>query len=216
MRIIGITGKKGHGKSSLAGEIRTELASRSRRAKVFSFATRLKEAARISFGLSNEQINGTLGQKEEIDPRWGMSPRTILQLFGTEVARTIDSNVWVKAVDRDIQRWLADMSTYDMGTAIAIIDDVRYKNEAEYVGMHGILARVVRPSFGTGHGEEHTSETEQDGLSPSIIVMNDGTLLDLWNSASWIFDPPDVPPDYERITYTCSSGEYEVTYTMED
>ena len=62
--------------------------------KRLSFAGPLKESCRLIFQLSDEQVYGS--EKEVHDPRWDMTPRKILQLFGTEVGRQIDESVWIK------------------------------------------------------------------------------------------------------------------------
>ena len=47
-----------------------------------------------------------------------------------------------------------------------------------------VHVRIIRPNFDNGLTEEqknHPSETALDGYRPDILVVNDGTLNDLYN-----------------------------------
>ena len=178
MRIlIGIIGKKGHGKDALATAIDN---ATDRKVVKLAFAKVLKEAAGLIFALSEEQLHGD--QKEVLDPRWGKTPRELMQLFGTEVGRAIDAQVWVKSVELQAARiWEADP------TAIIIVTDVRFKNEADFVlRSRGLLVRIARPEGQAGRFGDHASEQEQEGIPAHVRVENDGTLAQLDLAGRWV------------------------------
>lgn len=175
--IIGLIGKKGHGKNALADAI--ELASKREVVQV-AFAGALKEAARIIFRLDDEQLHGR--RKEEVDPRWNKTPREILQLLGTEVGRSIDREVWIKSV-----RAQAEAAWTQNPGAIVVVTDVRFENEAEFIlAMRGLLVRVSMPEKQAGLFEAHASEIEQEGIIVHAKVENDGTLAQLDSAGRWV------------------------------
>ena len=68
-----------------------------------------------------------------------VTPRTILQTFGTEIGRKLfNVNIWINAAERII------MSEIEKGN-IVLLDDVRYQNEVELVKKYGFLVHVIRP-----------------------------------------------------------------------
>lgn len=121
-----------------------------------SFAGPLKEACKNIFCLSDSQVYGA--DKETYDPRWDKTPRQILQLFGTEVGRQIDDQVWIK----NMQLRLASAE-------MAVIDDLRFPNEAQAVkDSGGIVVGIQRPGL---IADDHPSELE--------LVENWGTMVDI-------------------------------------
>lgn len=164
--IIGLLGPAGAGKSSVAKYL-----AEKRGAQTYSLARPLKEIARRALQFSEEQLYGTQAQKEAIDPRYGFSCRTFLQKLGTEGCRAVlGDDVWTRACLRQI--------TID-GPAIAVIDDVRFVNEADAIhrfrgtpdgDLSGFVWRLSPPedheaqmrasgAGGSGPGA-HASETE--------------------------------------------------------
>lgn len=150
-----------------------------------SFAYSLKQGAKIIFSLSEDQMELT---KEIPDDFWGMSPRQILQLMGTEAMRTVFSgDIWVKTLQRRIQQH---------PTRNHAISDVRFKNEAEAIkAMGGIVIRIDRDKSGTT--SKHSSETELDTYDKwDELLDNNGdfnhlfTQLDLIVSKYILSEPP--------------------------
>lgn len=179
--IIGIVGRKRHGKDTVGAYLEDDHGFH-----VTAFALPLKRACRDIFGLSAEQVYGD--QKEEVDPRWKLTPRFILQKFGTEVGRAIHPQTWIKA-------------TLDRAEGDVAITDVRFVNEAAAIrDRGGYLIKVIRPSKMTRaqllHAQvaqwsslaaralawwqgEHPSEAEVDLIEADYTIINDGTLSDL-------------------------------------
>lgn len=154
-RIIGLSGKKRNGKDSAAKFLSSAGYVR------YAFADKLKAAAKVIFGFSEEQVNGDL--KEVIDPRWGESPRVVLQKFGTECMRHgYADDVWVRALEAELR---------DVKSLVAITD-VRFPNEAEMVrALGGEVWRIVRPGFQeTGN---HASEVALDSYTFDRVLVAD-------------------------------------------
>ncbi len=159
--LIGIGYRKGAGKDTVGAMLVKHYGF-----DRLAFADPLKEAARTIFGFSQEQLHGTVAQKETRDPFWGFSPRHALQQLGTEVARNIHPQVWVKAVERQVR---ANPSKH------FVITDMRFKNELTAVhNMGGRSLRITRP--GLPGGDLHASELELEGAAFDHTIVNDDTL----------------------------------------
>ena len=78
-KLIGILGRKRSGKDT-AGNYVVENYGYDR----YAFADPIKDILKTMFDFSDEQLNNN---KEKIDKRWNVSPRTILQKFGTDICR---------------------------------------------------------------------------------------------------------------------------------
>lgn len=103
----------------------------------------------------------------------------LLQNYGTEYARSQDADYWIKALDKKIQ---ADLPK------IAVITDVRFPNEAEYIKQNGgYLIEVRRLNadgsqfLDTGRDPNHPSETSLDNYEgyDFTIEVKDGDLANL-------------------------------------
>ncbi len=116
MRVIGLLGAAGSGKS-VASEYLVEKYG----AKLYTFARPLKEIIRLAFDLTENQVYGTQKQKETVDPRYGVSPRWLMQRIGTEGVRNVmGSDFWWEYCMGQI---LTD------NPELAVIDDFRFQNE---------------------------------------------------------------------------------------
>ena len=148
--IIGLCGRKGCGKSTVA-----DLIVKNFKFSKASFATPIKDML-MAMGLTEEEIWDPELKEKKIE-RFGKSPREMLQLLGTEFGRElIADDVWVRALEHRIKD--ADR---------VIIDDVRFPNEAEMIrGNGGVIVRVVRAGQEMGMVDTHVSE---QGLDAELV-----------------------------------------------
>lgn len=105
------------------------------------------------------------------------------QLLGTEVGRNIDPQVWVKNME------LRTKEYRDLGMGI-VIDDARFDNEAEWVRENGgKVIHLSRPSDedGTEH-TEHASEAGVEKFSADIVLVNNGSIVDLHNTLDHVME----------------------------
>lgn len=183
--IIGISGKKRHGKDEIATALAAHGVNR------IAFADELKRFVMEIWDLSFEQLYGTDAFKESIDERWGLSPRTIMQQFGTQTGRKIHDQTWVRRAMDNIQRahrgeavLLPDFHlrkfrlTHISDPTRWSIPDCRFPGEATSIrAKGGVVIKVVRPSVVSD--DTHESETEVDKVEEDYLIVNDGTLDDL-------------------------------------
>lgn len=151
--IVGIAGKMGSGKDTLASKLIGF--------KVMRFADALKEAACLIFGWRREMLED-LCFKMSVDLFWGEAPRALLQRLGTEAMRHgIRRDVWIKVLERRILN--------ESSRRIAVTD-VRFLNEAQAIcDWGGYMVKVERPEFAvpnaTAAHTQHASEVEMDGYT---------------------------------------------------
>ena len=174
--LIGIIGKKRSGKDTSGDYL-----VKNRNFTKYSFANPLKRGAMEMFGFTEDQVFGDA--KDIIDPVWGVTPRLVLQVLGTELFqfdlqrhipefKTIGRGFWVKR----FKQWYANNKNLDV-----VICDVRFQHEADSIlEMGGQVWKVQRP--GLVFEDEHASEMEMDKIQGvTHIIQNDGTLDDLYN-----------------------------------
>lgn len=154
-RIIGLTGKKFAGK----GEVAKILSSYT----VLSFATPLRKML-LTMGVTQAEM----AEKESIIPRFGASPRRLLQTLGTDWGRDmISPHLWVN-IAREIAEW-----KLDHGQCV-VFDDVRFDDEAEMIiALGGEIWRIHR-----GHGtvDSHASEHGVDDSYLAAVIYNSSTI----------------------------------------
>ena len=164
--LIGITGQKFSGKSTVANMLSGELGY-----PIVSFADKLKDVTCALSGCTREQLEDYDFKENQLVPIY-MRPycgntknptyRAFLQHFGSEVMRGINDNIWI------------DSTLLNCGNN-AIISDCRFPNEAKAIrDAGGIIVKIVRD--GVTSNDTHQSETQIGNIAGNIIVFNDGSL----------------------------------------
>jgi hypothetical protein len=166
--LLGLTGKAGSGKDSVGLVLREE-----HEFSRLAFADPLKEVCAALFGISLDRFH-IPSLKEKRVPAWGLSPRQMLQVVGTDmVRRYLGNDFWIKRMRYDLEGWLG----YDN----IVITDVRFEDEAAFVrSLGGIVVHVKRPGAGLdGEAGAHVSEAGVMFNAADLILSNDGSLEDL-------------------------------------
>ena len=158
-RIIGIAGPAGSGKDTVAKAIRDELGHE--KTVRIAFADTLKEAVKLIYRFSDKQVYGD--KKEDEDKYWDVTPRHVLQQMGTEVARTLDPDIWIKS----FHLRLMEPGYGQDNRILTIIPDVRYSNEATWIRKHGVL----------WHIQGRVSHIENDHASEKFIEVSKRDLI---------------------------------------
>ena len=202
--IIGICGFIGSGKDTIADylvnfhEFRRE-----------SFASTLKDACASVFGWDRTMLEGRTKAarewREQVDPWWSerldiphLTPRWILQYWGTEVCRKgFHDDIWIASLENKLR------NSQDS----VVISDCRFPNEiASIRNAGGKIVWVQRgdlPEWYTtaiqanqGHNwavmdlkmrKIHASETSWVGTSFDYVIDNNGSIDQLYQQIQSLF-----------------------------
>jgi hypothetical protein len=143
-----------------------------------------KAAIQDWFDFSDDQMNNTRA-KEKIDPRWGISPRKLMQLFGTDLMKTClgnlapeyalvtGNNLWAKI----FKEWYLKQPDGKY-----VVCDWRFPEEREIFGnLEGITTvRVINNRVVSS--DTHISEQHIMKMSVNFEITNNGTLEEFYKN----------------------------------
>ena len=169
--IIGCCGFQGSGKDTIADYLQNIYGF-----KRDSFAATLKDAVAAVFLWDRELLEGRTTEsrawREQVDAWWAnrlnmpnLTPRLVLQLWGTEVARkAFHDDTWIASLENKLARAHNDI----------VITDVRFPNEIRAVkDAGGIVIRVVRgpePAWYDIAERANNGDVEAGRLLPKFAI----------------------------------------------
>ncbi len=157
MLIVGIVGGKGAGKNTAANHLAKVYG-----AAVYAIADELKELLRNVFKLSEAQLHGTQLEKETIDPRWGLSPRQLMERQG-DALRLVYGDMF--QIDRLLTQIVCNESR------LAVISDIRYEHEAMRIQDQGLLWRLHYAPGLEQWSSIHSSEAQWQRPEVDLEIM---------------------------------------------
>ena len=201
--IIGICGFIGSGKDTAADYLVNVHGFRRE-----SFANSLKDAVAQVFGWDRTMLEGRTAHsrewRDQVDTWWaerlgipGLTPRWVLQQWGTEVCRrSFHDDIWIASLENKLRTSRDDV----------VISDCRFPNEIQAIKQAGgIVVRVVRGTEPEWYGAAvsqnrgpngnsnwalsgrkleqlgiHASETAWVGTTFDAVLDNNSTLEDLY------------------------------------
>lgn len=195
--IIGICGFIGAGKDTIADYLVGFHGFRRD-----SFAGTLKDAVAAVFGWDRELLEGRTPEarawREQVDPWWAqrldmpaLTPRWVLQYWGTEVCRTgFHDDIWIAALEARLAR----------RSDHTVISDVRFPNEIKAIRAqggkmvwvqrgtmphwHDIASRANRGDLKAqewlANNNIHSSETAWVGTNFDYVVSNNSSIEELF------------------------------------
>jgi hypothetical protein len=159
--IIGLTGRKRSGKSTIAQALVHKGFTE------FSFAEPIRTFTKILLGLDHAGLE----EAKEQPVKWLdsiVTPRYIMQTLGTEWGRQmIHPDIWIRYLTRRI-------TAPANSDANIVISDIRFDNEA--IALRELGAKIVRVERPGGGEDWHSSE---HGVALKYVhfgVMNNGEL----------------------------------------
>ena len=200
--IIGVCGFIGSGKDTIADYL-----VNIHQFRRDSFANTLKDAVSAVFGWDRDMLEGRSKKsrewRETRDGWWSerlgreITPRLMLQLWGTEVCRQgFHDDIWIASLENKIRQSEDDV----------VISDCRFPNEIQAIrNAGGIVVRVIRGPEPEWYDDcvvmnrgpvrnlswalsrermertgIHASETAWVGTEFDVVIDNNGTMDDLY------------------------------------
>lgn len=180
-RIIGLCGCKRAGKDTVAEYLVSRYPTQMRHAKI---STVLKDTLRNLFNFRPEQLEGP--EKEDVDPRYGVSPRKLMQFFGTEIMQMelqkvmpdVGRSFWIRQF---IERELPPLNPQNQEPIkTVVLSDLRFMHEYEElcrVDPHALFIRIERSG---AQPDAHVSEHAYKTIPVENVLRNDGTKQELY------------------------------------
>jgi hypothetical protein len=185
--VIGITGKAGAGKDTLADRLVSH-----------------HGYTRLAFADPLKQLLLDINPIIDHDPiaEMGVTLRDLVLLYGWDDAKAIPQvrrllqdtgEAMREYVGPDV--WIMSMARrVSLVGGPVVIADVRYVNEARWVQGLGDLVRVVRPDL--DDRDRHVSENELNNWTTNHVVVNDRDIAALHTSADFLADALRGAPSY--------------------
>ncbi len=176
-QVIGICGKKGHGKTTFMETFDEEDSF------YLSFADPLKRGLQWFFDFSDEQLWGFA--KEEVDERYGVTPRQVMQTVGTDWFRNrlkcdlgVKENLWITRFHQEIETMMKDKDCSRI-----IVEDIRFPDELAAISRYSnsLLFHIDRPDMKDSDTHESENVTAVLEFAKSLAslkvihVLNDST-----------------------------------------
>lgn len=200
----------------------------------FSFAGPLKDTIATVFSWDRQMLDGitpeSRGWREQRDEWWSdalgfdVTPRKILQLFGTEVGRSFHKELWIRASER---RLLISPAP------VAIFTDCRFGNEMTFIRsqqpgaivwvhregvaeLPGALVSEIKtysplsklaatPLVHSGLHSSETSFLTEGADLINIVLLNDSSLSDLLDCVQHLHHVVSMQTPTEVIPYATTT-----------
>lgn len=171
-KIIAISGLKRSGKDTIADYLCINYGYTK-----IKIANPLKQGLKVMFGFTDEQLESDA--KDEIDPRWEVQPRKIMQFIGTDVMQYqlqqiipgVGRKVWIKSL---IEEHIANSRNLDK---LFVIPDLRFLHEYEELSKYNTVFwrvnRITELDKFNHVCDLHISEKEYLQIPVSHIFKNE-------------------------------------------
>jgi hypothetical protein len=167
--LIGLTGRAGSGKSTVASMLADEFSFTE-----LAFAEPILDMVCALFGVAG--VDGAWAVEralKELPTPLGYSYRQLAQSLGTEWGRALGPDFWVRVMELRVQH-------PELATENVVISDVRFPNEAQWITSRGgIVVRVLRHDLPDVRA--HESESHVDTLPITTELLNYGSKATLFD-----------------------------------
>jgi hypothetical protein len=194
LNLICIVGNIGSGKSLTADILKSNYGY-----EELTFAGPVKEIGLI-LGFDYLDLYGTQEDKLKINNFWGVSGRTFMQIFATNIMRNEfpkelnkyksiqtetetkikdinDKTIWVRLCEKKIKEMLKKNKKI-------LISDGRFPDEIEMIRELG--GKIIKIERKTNYEINHDSEKYVSSINADVYIDNNGTINDLINNIKQI------------------------------
>ncbi len=179
MQLIGLTGRAGSGKDTVA-----DFLCETHGFVQLALADPLRYGLQAMLGLTAEQLHRRDLKETPID--WiGKSPRELMQTLGTEWGRElIHPDLWLRRAEQRIAQIKA--SPPILHIAGIVVSDIRFENEANWLREQGGTVWHIkgRKSTTTDASASHRSEQHIPARAGEPRIYNVGTLENLYDEVT--------------------------------
>ncbi len=176
-QIIGIVGKKGVGKSTVANYI-----CNNRNTKEFTFSHNMKSFLSTVYHIPIENFIDNNLKEVKID-KLGTTPRRLMQIFGMAMREFQEkyipelriNNPWLHNVKEKI------IEDFDQKVDIVIISDIRFPDELDMIKSMGATVIEIIRNVIINDYSNHISETSLGSIDVDFIINNNGTKEELYS-----------------------------------
>lgn len=171
--IIGLLGRSRVGKDTVAMCIVATLGTDN--TCITRLSQPLKDATQSLYSFTKEQVED--GKKEEVDPRYGVTPRVCIQGL-------CDYMMTSHGVDFFSKQLFAKYDSAHFGNKHVIIPDIRYEHDIGEIQKRGGI--VIKIERSCAQIPRHSWEDHIDGLKADHYIVNDTDVASLSNKVNQI------------------------------
>jgi hypothetical protein len=180
--IIGISGKAGSGKTTMANYIVNKFKTNPQvSVQEYALSTPLKRIG-SALGFSTYELYGSQESKLKINPFWKISGRDFMQMFGTmcrevlpDVIPTMDS-LFIQVAEKTLiackKKYIEEKHESALKRGVFIISDIRYPDEAALVRKYrGVIINTELYDSNT-KTNMYKHESEQQKIKSNYNIIN--------------------------------------------
>lgn len=171
INIIAICGLKRSGKDTVANIIENTTCF-----KKTHIATTLKQVCKLLFNFTDDQLNGDT--KDSIDERLGITPRSAMQYFGTDIMQ-YQMDALLPNCGRNF--WIDNFIQKHTKNDLLIIADMRFLHEYKALKeKYGNSLLVIKVTNKHAKNDcTHSSEVEWNDIPHDVLIKNDSCMKKL-------------------------------------
>lgn len=177
-KIIALCGYKGSGKDTVA-----EYLVKNYKYNHYKISEKLKEGIKLLFNLNDDDLERN---KDEINDKWGIEPRKIMQFIGTDMFQyklqelfpTIEKSFWIKSLFTD--ELINKIANEDHRI---VISDLRFLHEYNLISNICVSYSILKiQNDNLEKNDNHISENEFNNIPINAVILNNSNKQQLYNN----------------------------------
>jgi len=181
-KIIALCGYKGSGKDTAAEYLVTKY-----KYNHYKISEKLKEVIKLLFNLDDNDLEKN---KDEINDKWGIEPRKIMQFIGTDMFQyklqelfpTIEKSFWIKSLFTDEL-----INKIENENHRIVISDLRFLHEYDLISNIYVPYSILKvQNNNLEKNDNHISENEFNNIPINAVILNNTTKQQLYNNIDHI------------------------------